>query len=536
MKIQFLGAARTVTGSCYIIEACGRRFAVDCGMHQGNKAVEERNSDAKIYRPGDLDFILITHAHIDHSGLLPLMVASGYTKPIYCTRATRELLGIMLLDSAHIQEMEALNEAKKFKRRGLGNAPKALYTQEDALKTDTLFQPVDYHTSLELAPGIKATFYDAGHILGSASLRLEISEDGKTTSLLFSGDIGRPGALIVREPETPPAADYIFMESTYGDRDHKNESTSIEELAEAIAYSYERKEKIIIPAFAVERTQEILCCLHQLARDGKLPDDLPIFVDSPLAIRASEIFSRHRDLFDVKTRGMLGEGDDLFALPNLRYTLTAAESQSINALTGPAIVISASGMCNAGRIKHHLRHNVWKAGASIVFVGYQAVGTVGRKLVEHAKKITLFGEDLAVAARIFTINGFSGHAGQSQLLSWLSPLLRNGTHVVLVHGEQTAQDTLAAKIKERFGIDVAIPDYLEEVMLHGSDITQCVMHNAEAYPRVNWNFLAGEVERKWQIFRDQLKDIEHKPWVDQKDLEESIGKIEFYLTRLIARL
>ena len=536
MKIQFLGAARTVTGSCYVIEACGRRFAVDCGMHQGNKAVEERNSEVKSYRPQDLDFILVTHAHIDHSGLLPLMVSHGFKKPIYCTRATRELLSIMLLDSAHIQEMEALNEAKKFKRRGLGDPPQPLYTQEDAQRTDALFQAVDYHTQLEPAAGIRATFYDAGHILGSASLRLEICEEGKTTSLLFSGDVGRPGALIVREPETPPSADYIFMESTYGDRDHKNESTSIAELAEAIAFSYARKEKIIIPAFAVERTQEILCCLHQLASEGKLPDDLPIFVDSPLAIRASEIFSRHRDLFDERTRSILATGDDIFALPNLRYTLTAAESQAINAMTGPAIVISASGMCNAGRIKHHLRHNIWKPGASIVFVGYQAVGTVGRKLVEQAKKITLFGEDIAVAAKIFTINGFSGHAGQSQLLAWLAPLLKPSTNLVLVHGEEKAQHTLAEVIKARFGVDATIPEYLEEMTLHGAAITASVTHSAEAYPRVNWNFLASEVERKWQIFRDQLKDIEHKPWVDQKELEESMGKMEFYLTRLIARL
>ena len=536
MKIQFLGAARTVTGSCYMIEALGHRFAVDCGMHQGSKAIEERNREVKPYRPTDIDCIFVTHAHIDHSGLIPLMVSQGFDKPIYCTRATHELLGIMLLDSAHIQEMEAQNELKKFKRRGLANPPEPLYTEEDAQKADVLFAPVEYHTVLEPFPGLKATFYNAGHILGSASLRLEITEDGKTTSLIFSGDIGRPRSLIVQDPEVPPAADYIFMESTYGDRDHKNEASSVKELAEAIAWSYRHKEKVIIPAFAVERTQEILCCLHRLAHDGLLPDDIPIFVDSPLAIRASEIFSRHRDLFDAETRSLLAQGDDIFALPNLSYTLTAAESQAINSMSGPAIVISASGMCNAGRIKHHLRHNIWRSGASIVFVGYQAVGTIGRKLVEKAKKVTLFGEEVDVAAKIFTINGFSGHSGQSQLLSWLAPLAQAGTHVVLVHGEPKAQDALAEKIRAQFGLEPELPDYLEEMTLVGGTIAETVLHSREAYPRVNWTFLADEVERKWNMFRSQLTDIEHKPWVDQKELEDSLAKMEFYLTRLIARL
>ena len=255
MKVQFLGAAQTVTGSCYVIEACGKRFCVDCGMHQGNKAIEERNRDASVYRPEALDFILVTHAHIDHSGLLPLMVKEGYARPIYCTRATGELLELMLQDSAHIQEMEAQWEAKKFSRRGLSNPPEALYTTEDALKTNELLHTVEYHSEFEPAPGIKVTYYDAGHILGSGTLRIEAHEDGKTTSLIFSGDIGRPQALIVRDPETPPQADYIFMESTYGDRNHKNESTSDAELADAIAYSYGKGEKVIIPAFAVERTQ-----------------------------------------------------------------------------------------------------------------------------------------------------------------------------------------------------------------------------------------------------------------------------------------
>ena len=536
MKIQFLGAAKTVTGSCYIIETSGVRFAIDCGMHQGSKAIEERNLQVKNYAPTNLDFVIVTHAHIDHSGLLPLLVKHGFNKPIYTTKATQELLEIMLLDSAHIQEMEAASELKKYRRRGLDEPPEALYTEEDAKKVGELLWPIEYHQPIEPKENIKLTFYDAGHILGSATLRLEVTEEGKTTSLIFSGDIGRPHSLIVRDPETPPKANYVFLESTYGDREHKDETRSVEELAEAINYSYNLGQKVIIPAFAVERTQEILCCLHELRKQGKLPEDLPIYVDSPLAIKASEIFSRNRHLFDRETRELLGNGQDIFQLPNLTYTLTTAESQAINTQEGPAIVLSASGMCNAGRIKHHLRHNIWRKGASIVFVGYQAQGTIGRKIVEQTKKITLFGEDIDVAAKIFTINGFSGHAGQSQLLDWLAPLADPSVGVVLVHGEAKAQLALAEKIRERFNLESKIPDYLEEMVLVGQEIQSIVLHEQEAYPRVNWNFLTDEVERKWQIFRDQIKDIQAKPWVDQKELEDALMKMEFYLTRLIARM
>ena len=536
MKVQFLGAAKTVTGSCYMIEACGKRFCVDCGMHQGNKAIEQRNRDVKPYQPENIDFVLITHAHIDHSGLLPLLAKNGFDKPVYCTKATSDLLEIMLQDSAHIQEMEAQWEAKKYDRRGLKNPPAALYTVEDAQKAATLFQAVDYHKTFEPAPGIRMTYYDAGHILGSGSLRLEAEEDGKTTSMIFSGDIGRPQSLIVRDPENPPRADYVFMESTYGDRNHKNESTSTEELAEAVAYSHARGEKVIIPAFAVERTQEVLYCLHMLNSQGKLPEDMPVFVDSPLAIRATEIFERNRELFDEDAKALLGSGDDPFSLPNLHYTLSTAESQAINEISGPAIVISASGMCNAGRIKHHLKHNIWRPGASVVFVGYQAVGTPGRKLVEQAKKITLFGEDMEVKARIFTINGFSGHAGQSQLLDWLAPLTGDGTQVVLVHGENSAQTTLAGLIQERFSLAPLIPEYLEEMVLEGGRVAQTVLHESQAHPKVDWNFLTGELERKWDMFKGKLADVEGRPWVEQTELQEALAKMDYAMTRLLSRM
>lgn len=537
MKVQFLGAAQTVTGSCYMIEANGKRFCVDCGMHQGNKAIEARNRDTKPYRPQDIDFILVTHAHIDHSGLLPKMVREGYAKPIYCTRATGELLELMLEDSAHIQEMEAQSEARKYLRRGLTNPPAALYATEDAQKAARFFQPVDYHKTFEPAPGIRVTYYDAGHILGSGSLRLEADENGRTTSMIFSGDIGRPQSLIVRNPEEPPQADYVFMESTYGDRDHKDEALSDAELAEAIAYSYGKGEKVIIPAFAVERTQEVLYCLHVLNKQGKLPADMPVFVDSPLAIRATEVFERHRELFDDNAQKMLNNGDNPFALPNLHYTLSASESQAINVYKGPAIVISASGMCNAGRMRHHLRHNIWRPGASIVFVGYQAAGTPGRQLVEKAKKITLFGEDVDVAARIFTINGFSAHAGQSQLLDWLAPLVTGHcAKVVLTHGEIKAQTILAGLMEQKFGVRPLIAAYLEEMVLEGCDVATTVSHETQAHPRVDWNFLTSEVERKWGLFKGRLADVEGRPWLEQTDLQDAVEKLDYALTRLLSRM
>lgn len=536
MRVQFLGAAQTVTGSCFLIEACGRRFCVDCGMHQGNKAIEARNRDTSMYSPETIDFVLLTHAHIDHSGLLPMLVKNGFRGDIYCTPATGELISIMLEDSAHIQEMEALYQAKKYARRGLKNPPAALYTTDDARKATEHVQTVSLGEELRPAPGIRVVFYEAGHILGSGSIRLEVEEDGKVTSLIFSGDIGRPQALIVRDSETPPAADYVFMESTYGDRNHKDAASSTEELAKAIAYSYARGEKVIIPAFAIERTQEMLYCLHELRKQGRLPQDIAIFVDSPLAIRATEIFRHHRELLDDDALALLNQGEDPFELPNLHYTLSREESEAINAYDKPAIIISASGMCNAGRIKHHLKHNIWRPGASIVFVGYQAVGTPGRLLVDGAKKLTLFGEDMEVRAKLYCINSFSAHAGQSQLLDWLAPVAYSKPQVVLVHGELKAQTRLAELIKERYGLEPIIPAYMEEMTLAGRTVEQIELNTVKAYPKVNWNFLTGELDRKWAMFKDRLVDIDQRSWEEQTTLQEALAKMDYAMTRLLSKL
>ncbi len=536
MKVQFLGAAQTVTGSCYIIEACGARFTVDCGMHQGNKAIEERNFSTELYRPENLDFILMSHAHMDHSGLLPRMVRHGFKGAIYCTEPTKDLLEIMLLDSAHIQEAEAKQRAEKYKRRGKKALPELLYSMQDAENTLPYLQIVQYKETFEPVDGLKITFQDAGHILGSASIYIEATENGETTSALFSGDLGRPHALIVCDPEPPKAADYIFVESTYGDRNHKNEVGAVDELAEAIAYSYGNKEKVIIPAFAVERTQELLFCLHKLANDGRLPADMPIYVDSPMAIRATQVFSKHAHLFDADAKALFSKGDDPFYLPNLRYTMDAEESRMINDVAGPAIVISASGMCNAGRIRHHLRHNLWKTGASIVFVGYQGVGTPGRQIVENAKSLSLFGDDVPVAARVFTIGGFSAHAGQDQILEWLKPAASQGSRIVLTHGEEKAQTVLAARIKEMYGTDAIIPDYLAELELHQKREVVVTHHDNLAQPRVDWKYLTDRVEGNWAELKQRMQALEKRPWIEQTELYENLLKFDYELAKLISRM
>ena len=501
MKIKFFGAARTVTGSCFIIETAGRRFAIDCGMHQGNDEIERRNWNVDIYDPRKIEFILMTHAHMDHSGLLPRLVQQGFHGKVYMTRPTGDLLQIMLLDSAHIQEVEAQWRGRKRLRKGEeGTAP--LYTEKDARASFPLFSTVNYDKPFTPAQGITATFRDAGHILGAAMIELVVSEDGKSNRVVFSGDIGRPAQLIIRDPSVIEEADYLFMESTYGNRDHKNEKDSLDELAEAIVYSHSRGEKVIIPSFAVGRTQEMIYSLHLLSKEGRLPSDMPVFVDSPLAIQATEIFRKSREYMDGETKALLAEGEDPLKLPGLRFTLKTQESMEINETRGPAVVISASGMANAGRIKHHLRHNLWRNGASIVFVGFQAQGTTGRKIVDGAKKVRIFNEDIAVRAKIFTINGFSAHAGQGQLLDWLGGFRTKAMRLFLIHGEYSAQQELSRLIQKRYGIEATIAD----------------------------------METRFAQLRERRQAVEGKAWVEQTEFRDRLLEVNRNLAGIISEI
>jgi metallo-beta-lactamase family protein len=473
---------------------------------------------------------------MDHTGLLPRLVQKGFKGKIYMTPPTRELLHIMLLDSAHIQEMEALWKSRKRLRRGeQGSNVTPLYVQKDAMDTFPLFSTVTYDEPFSPFSGLTVTFRDAGHILGAAMLELTLTEDGKQSKIVFSGDIGRPSQLIVRDPTVIENADFLFMESTYGNRNHKDESESLDELAEAVAYSYKRGEKVIIPAFAVERTQEMIYSLHLLAKSGRLPD-MPVFVDSPLAIQATEIFRKCRKYMDEETKRILESGEDPLQLPRLHYTQTTAESMEINETKGPAIVISASGMANAGRIKHHLRHNLWKEGASVVFVGFQAQGTPGRKIIDGAQKVRILGEDVAVRARIFTINGFSAHAGQNQLLDWFSHFKPGNLKLFLIHGEYTAQQQLADLIKNRFGVEASIPDYLEEITLTPGLQPAIVVYPEKAEPQVEWGYLISDLEGRVAQIKGRRERLGQKGWIEQADLRDRLLETSRDLAGIIAQI
>lgn len=535
MKVTFLGAAQTVTGSCYKLECDSARFLVDAGMFQGNKEIEKRNYTTDRYDPKKLDFILITHAHIDHSGLLPRLVKKGFRGKIYTSEPTRDLLEIMLLDSAHIQEMEAEYVNRKRSRRG-GGEVEPLYTQADVEKTLPLIETIRYEDAFEPVAGITVRFRDAGHILGSAFIRIEYQHGEKTTSLLFSGDLGRPAQLIVNDPAVAKTPDYLFLESTYGNRNHKDDSNSLDELAEAVQYSYSHGEKVVIPAFAVERSQQIIYSLFLLYKQGRLPADMPVFLDSPMAIRATEVFRKHPEYFDETTRNYLQNGEDPLDLPNLKFTLSTAESQAINSTPGPAVVISASGMATAGRIKHHLKHNLWRPGASVVFVGYQGVGTPGRKIVGGASKIRLFGEDVAVKARVFTINGFSGHAGQSELLGWVRRFHADRMKVFLVHGEPVAQQAFAELLKTELALEVHVPDHLEEVTLEPGRILETVRHAEQARPSVDWDFLVGDSSRLMQELQNRVSGLKEKNWVEQTEIRDRLMTVNRLMVELISEI
>lgn len=536
MKIKFLGAAKEVTGSCFIIETDKVRFAVDCGMHQGGAEVEKRNWDINAYDPANIDFFLITHAHIDHSGLLPLMVQKGFHGTVWATEPTGDLIKILLLDSAHIQETDATSKTRRMQRNGRSEKIEPLYSIKDAEAVAPLIKTKNYDQIFSPGSGIKVNFKDAGHILGAAILELFIEENGSTSKLVFSGDIGRRNQLLMKDPVTISDADYLFMESTYGDRNHKGEADSLNEMAEAIQYSYSKGEKIIIPAFAVERTQEMLYSLYLLNRDGRLPKDIPVILDSPLAIKATEIFRRYRSYLDGETQSLLKNGEDPLDLPQLQFSSSTEQSMQINEMKGSAIVISASGMANAGRIRHHLRHNLWRPGASIVFVGFQAQGTPGRKIIEGAKRIRIANEDIAVKARIWTIGGFSAHAGQSQLLDWLGQFRDDKKiPVFLVHGENSAQEVLASLIKQKLDFDVSIPGYLEEITIKAG-VEPEVSKQPQAAPQpVNLAPVLSDLKAKIDYINNQLGNIQSLPVSRQAEFLELLRQANLNMDEIKIR-
>jgi len=468
IRVACFGGAGTVTGSCYLVESPqGKKVLVDCGLFQGGRLMEQRNWEDWGFDPREIETLFLTHAHIDHSGRIPKLVKDGFQGRIITSPPTAELCEIMLLDAAHIQEMDAEWQNRKNRRQAKGEIT-PLYTREDAEASLRYLTPVERDTVIHVEPGIRARLRNAGHILGSSILELWVEEGGESLKIVFSGDLGKKNQLIVRDPQEIFDADHLFLESTYGDRLHRSFEESKKELLEAIRYSSSHHEKVMIPAFAVERTQEILYVLAEFHREGVLPD-IPVYLDSPLAIKATEIFRKNKKCYDEETQAIVDLGHDPFDLPSLQCTLTTRDSMAINETAGTAIVIAGNGMCTAGRIKHHLKHNLWRKGASLVLVGFQAKGTTGRNIIDGAKKIKIFREDVAVKAKVFTIGGFSAHADQNDLLEWVSHF-ESHPRVFIVHGETEASNALAEKLRERFHLKTHVPRWKERIILKPGEV------------------------------------------------------------------
>lgn len=455
MKITFYGAAREVTGSCYLIDTGAVRFLVDCGMVQGGREAPERNRAPFGFDPRDIDFVLLTHAHIDHSGLLPKLVRDGFKGPIHTTAATADLLGVMLPDSGHIQEFEAERARRQHKPSRTDDLPEPIYTVRDAEDCLQQLNPVAYDDWLQAHATVRCRFRDAGHILGSAIIEIDLTEAGKTTRLVCSGDLGQPGRPILRDPTLIEQADVLLIESTYGDRAHKDMPATLDELVGVIEHTL-RSGNVIVPAFAVGRTQEIIYHLHQLSRQGRL-HGLNIFVDSPMATAATQITMQHLSLFDEAAQGLVKWFRQGSERPALHFTGSVEESMALNRVRAGAIIISASGMCDAGRIKHHLRHNLGRSECSVLITGFQAQGTLGRRLVDGVERVTIFGRDVPVRASIHTLGGFSAHADQPALLAWVAGFTQPPRQTFVVHGEEAAALALAQQLRKQRGWEVSVP-------------------------------------------------------------------------------
>ena len=456
MKITFIGATHEVTGSCYYLEAAGKKFLVDCGMEQGPDYYE--NKDIPV-PPGELDFVLLTHAHMDHSGNLPAIYAKGFKGPVYATEATCNLCDIMLRDSAHIQMFEAEWRNRKAKRQGKPEFVPA-YTMEDALGVIRNFVGCPYETGIILGEGLRVKFIDAGHLLGSSSIEVNICEAGVEKTIVFSGDIGNKNQPLIKDPAYFRKADYVVMESTYGDRSHGERPDYVRLLADVIQETFDRGGNVVIPSFAVGRTQEMLYFIRQIKAEGLIHghDNFKVFVDSPLANEATNIFGIHKyDCFDDEALELIRKGINPLSFPGLKISVTSEDSKAINFDDDCKVIISASGMCDAGRIKHHLKHNLWREDSTILFVGYQAVGTPGRALLEGTQEIKLFGEPVHVAAKICRMPGISGHADVNGLVDWIKAFEVKPQKVFVTHGEDTVTELFAVRLRDEMNYDAYAP-------------------------------------------------------------------------------
>ena len=519
MRIQFCGATTGVTGSCHLIRTENHNVLLDCGQFQGGKAQEAMNRDEFPFDPKEVECLILSHAHIDHCGRIPLLVKRGYTGPVYCTSATADLLKVMLEDSAYIHEKDAEWETKRSRRAG-GPDVEPLYTVEDADKALRQVVPVEYDQLIELNDDIRFVFNDAGHILGSAVTELWVKEGSEETKIVFSGDLGMMNRPILRDPTIIKKADAVIMETTYGNRLHPDNAMDVRKLIDIIVKTTDRGGCVVIPSFAVGRTQELLYELNKFydehtEYDDKL-DKVNVYIDSPMATTATEVFRRNAQVFDEEARNYIVSGDDPLDFKNLHFTRSTEDSKSLNMNNVPKVIISASGMCEAGRIRHHLKHHLWDPKSSIVFVGYQAVGTLGRTLLDGKKDITLFGEEIHVAAEIYNLEGFSGHADQNGLLAWISGFEKKPAQVFLVHGEEDAKIAFAKLIREKLGYDpVAVMGNSEYELRPGENDLE-LLNAEEAQSQAADD---GDVQK----VRGQLSEI-------HKELEHIIFNAEAALT------
>jgi metallo-beta-lactamase family protein len=538
MNITFLGATKTVTGSNFLLEGAGKKILVDCGLYQGKAKEERENYEDFVYDVHDIDFMLLTHAHIDHSGRIPKLYVAGYRGPIYATKATCDLCAIMLPDSGHIQEMENVWQNKKRARVGKKELP-PLYTAQDAIDCLEIFRPVSYDEIIDLDENISVRFNDAGHMLGSSIIEVWVKEDGETKKIVFTGDLGNNDIPLLDSPTMIETADYLVMESTYGGRLHNRNDDKAELFLNIVAETLDNGGNVIIPSFAVGRTQEILYELNKLKEQKndeeflKKYDTLmkaPVYVDSPLAISATEVFKQNMNLFDEEVRQEIQKGDNPLEFPGLKFTQTVEESRALNDDPHPHIIISASGMCEVGRIKHHLKHNLWNPKNTILFVGYQAPGTLGAKIVSGEKKVKIFGEEIVVNARIEYIEGYSGHADQEWLLNFVYSFITKPKHIFLVHGEPEGQKILKEKLLETTDIPVTIPDYGEDYNL---DKTIKVVSKVEE--RNKYRFLRLEVIDRLSTLKeelDEMSDIIKEDIFDEDTKDEEIEAINAKIKEL----
>ena len=542
MKVTFLGATKTVTGSNFLVEGAGKKFLVDCGMYQGSAADEFENEAPFLFNIDEIDFMLLTHAHIDHSGRIPKLYNEGYRKDVIATKATCDLCSIMLPDSGHIQEMEAEWKNKKRERKGEKTIP-PIYTAEDAAKSLEIFRPVQYNEIVDIDENIKARFNDAGHMLGSSIIEVWITENGETKKIVFTGDLGNNDIPLLSPPTMISDADYLVMESTYGNRLHMRNDDKAEIFLNVVYETLEKGGTVVIPSFAVGRTQEILYELNRI-KDKKDDEEfskkyqklmsVPVYVDSPLAISATEVFKENMNLFNEETQAIINEGDNPLEFNGLKFTRTADESKALNASEESSIIISASGMCEVGRIKHHLKHHLWEPNSTILFVGYQAPGTLGRKLVDGEKKVKIFGEEIAVNARIEYIEGYSGHADQEWLMNFVYSFTTPPKHIFLVHGEPEGQIVLKQKLEDNTNIPITIPDYGETYEI-GDEIAMIGKTESKARER----FLRLEVLERMNTLKEELEDmstIVKEEYLEKDNTDADIIRIKERLKELEAQI